>query len=43
MKGLRQKPAQQACFPYYPVDEAILVCIDLVENFVVAALGNTKG
>ena len=30
-------------FPYYPVDEAIRVRIDPVENYVVAALGNTHG
>ena len=30
-------------FLYCPVDEAIQVCIDPVENSVVAALGNTHG
>ena len=30
-------------FPYCPVDEAIRVCIDPVENSVVATLGNTHG
>ena len=30
-------------FPYCPVDEAIQVRIDPVENSVVAALGNTDG
>ena len=30
-------------FPYYPVDEAISVHIDPVENSVVAALGHTHG
>ena len=30
-------------FPYCPVDEAIGVHIDPVENSVVAALGNTHG
>ena len=28
-------------FSYCPVDEALWVCIDPVENSVVAALGNT--
>ena len=30
-------------FPYCPVDEAIRVHIDPVQNYVVAALGNTHG
>ena len=30
-------------FPYCPVDESLQVGIDPLENYVVAALGNTHG
>ena len=35
--------AEAIFFPYCPVDEAILVGIDPVENSVVAAPGNIHG